>query len=228
MVLTRESLRTGFLQQLVASGGDTIKVLSEAELRETRQAALTEHQEGENIWLFAYGSLIWNPAFHFVSKAQARISGYHRRFCLWTHLGRGSKERPGLILGLDRGGSCRGLAYEIAHNAIESELDIVWRREMVSAAYRPTWVRMQTEHGPRRALTFVINRNHERYCRQLDDQKIAAAIAQAQGPLGTCAEYLFNTTDHLAELGIADPSLTRLCTEVRTQLKAPKPVNAEA
>ncbi len=214
MILTRESLRTGFLQQLVARGGDSIKFLSEEELAETRRRVLLEHEPGQDLWLFAYGSLIWNPAFHFVAREPARLAGYHRRFCLWTHLGRGSKECPGLILGLDRGGSCRGVAFRIAHPKIETELEIVWRREMLSAAYRPTWVKLQTASGPCQALTFVINRKHERYAGRLEDDAVADAIANAEGPLGTCAEYLFNTTEHLAELGIADPNLKRLCDEV--------------
>ncbi len=218
MVLTRDSLRAGFLQDLVARGGDTIKILSEEELVKTRQLALQNHDPSKDLMLFAYGSLIWNPAFHFVDSQPARVIGLHRRFCLWTHLGRGSKDCPGLILGLDRGGSCQGLVFQIAASEIESELAIVWRREMVSAAYRPTWINVRLAQGIVPALTFVINRKHERYAGALDDVTIARSIASAQGPLGTCAEYLFNTHQHLAELGIPDPKLARLCERVSHEI----------
>lgn len=215
MVLTRDSLRAGWLQSLVAASPYLVKALSEEELRRSREAVLRTHPAGEDLWLFAYGSLIWNPAFHFRRREIARVHGLHRRFCLWTHLGRGTPERPGLVLGLEAGGSCRGVCYEIPAEEIDSELEIVWRREMVTGAYRPRWVEAQTASGPRRAVTFVINRRHERYTGQLSEAAIIDAIAAAHGPLGACADYLFNTAAHLEELGIADPALLRLCDAVR-------------
>jgi cation transport protein ChaC len=105
--------------------------------------------------------------------------------------------------------------YSIAAANIESELDIVWRREMVTAAYRPAWVTAQTATGPRRALAFLINHGHPRYAGRLDESAIVAAIATARGPLGARADYLFNTTAHLEELGIVDRSLRRLGRLVR-------------
>src|SRR3546814_9302515 len=120
----------------------------------------TGRPEG-SVWLFGYGSLIWNPAFDYAEKRPATVHGLHRRFCLQTHLGRGSRERPGLVLALDRGGSCRGVVLRIAPENVESELDIVWRREMISHSYRPTWVTAQTSDGPVRAIGFAINRSEE-------------------------------------------------------------------
>lgn len=215
MALTRDLIRSGWIQSLVATSGLPIKALSEEELRLSREAALAKHPPGQELALFAYGSLIWNPAFHFVRREIATVRGYHRRFCLWTELGRGSPDRPGLVLGLDRGGTCRGVLYWIAAHEIEAELDVVWRREMVTSAYRPSWVMAQTTAGPVRALTFVIDRKHERYTGRLDDEAIVTSIATACGPLGPCADYLFHTTAHLDELGIADRSLRRLCRAVR-------------
>ena len=215
MALTREQIRDGWVQQLVMSGREPIRALSEEELRASRRAMLAEHPPGEDLPIFAYGSLIWNPAFHFAGRELAHVHGYHRRFCLWTSLGRGTPERPGLMLGLDTGGSCRGVLYTIAAADIESELEIVWRREMVTAAYRPAWVAARTAAGPRRAIAFLINHAHERYAGRLDDAAIVRSIAQACGPLGACAEYLFNTTEHLDELGIVDRSLRRLSRLVR-------------
>jgi cation transport protein ChaC len=216
MALTRDQIRSGWIQSLVATSGLPIKALTEEELKRSREATLKHHPPGRDLALFAYGSLIWNPAFHFVRREVAAVCGLHRRFCLWTQLGRGSPENPGLMLGLDRGGSCRGLVYWIAAEEIEGELDVVWRREMVTGAYRPTWVMARTEAGPVPAVTFAINRGHDRYAgRRLGEDAIVTAIATACGPLGACADYLFNTTAHLDELGIGDRSLHRLCRAVR-------------
>ena len=145
MVLTRELIRDGWIQRLVTSSDEPVRVLSEDELRRSREGMLAGHPAGQDLAVFAYGSLIWNPCFHFARRELAHVHGFHRRFCLWTHLGRGTRENPGLMLGLDTGGSCRGVLYTIAAADIASELDIVWRREMVTAAYRPTWVMARTE-----------------------------------------------------------------------------------
>ncbi len=214
MALTREQIRDGWVQQLVRDGGDSVP-LSDAELAASRAAVLSDHPPGADLAVFAYGSLIWNPAFHFAGREIAQVHGFHRRFCLWTHLGRGTRERPGLMLGLDSGGSCRGVLYTIAAAAIASELEIVWRREMVTGAYRPAWVWARTATGPRRAVTFLINHRHERYAGRLDEAAVVAAVATACGPLGACADYLFNTTAHLDELGIVDRGLRRLTRLVR-------------
>ena len=214
-MLTREQIRDGWVQQLVLSSAEPIRALSEAELIESRASMLADHPVGADLAIFAYGSLIWNPAFHFAGRQLAHIHGYHRRFCLWTSLGRGTPANPGLMLGLDMGGSCRGVIYTIAAADIASELEIVWRREMVTGAYRPAWVMARTAAGPRPAIAFLINHRHERYAGRLDDAAIVRSIATACGPLGACAEYLFNTTAHLDELGIVDRSLRRLCGLVR-------------
>ena len=214
-MLTREQIRDGWVQQLVLSSAEPIRALSEAELVASRASMLADHPVGADLAIFAYGSLIWNPAFHFAGRQLAHIHGYHRRFCLWTSLGRGTPANPGLMLGLDMGGSCRGVLYTIAAADIASELEIVWRREMVTGAYRPAWVMARTASGPRPAISFLINHAHERYAGRLDDAAIVRSIATACGPLGACAEYLFNTTAHLDELGIIDRSLRRLCGLVR-------------
>jgi cation transport protein ChaC len=212
--LTREALLGGELQRLVAARGD-VRALSEAELRSTRAALLAGHPAGQDLWVFAYGSLIWNPACHFAERRMARLLGYHRQFCLWTSLGRGSPVRPGLMLGLEHGGSCVGVALRIEAGAIDSELEVIWRREMVTGAYRPCWVPLRTGEGPLRAIAFVINRRHERYARALPEEQVVATIAHAAGSLGACCDYLFNTVAHLEELGIHDRRLRRLAAAVR-------------
>jgi cation transport protein ChaC len=210
MVLTRDAIKSGLVRKMAAELGVAMRMLSEEELLASRHVALTGVDTGRGVWLFGYGSLIWNPAFEFTERRIGTIFGYHRRFCLWTHLGRGCPERPGLVLGLERGGSCRGVAYRIAPEKVEDELDIVWRREMISGAYVPGWVTVRALEGEVRALTFVINHAHERYARFLPDDRIAEAIATASGTLGPCADYLINTVNHLADLGIHDRPLERL------------------
>jgi cation transport protein ChaC len=211
--LTREALRDGWLQRLVAAAN--VRVLSEDELRASRAAVLACHPDNADVWLFAYGSLIWNPAFRFVERRVGQVHGLHRRFCLWTALGRGSPDQPGLVLGLDRGGRCRGVLYRIAAADVEAELDVVWRREMVTGAYRPRWVRALGAAGSVNALTFVIERRHERYAGNLGEEQLVRTLATARGALGSCADYLFATTAHLEQLDIADAALQRLCAAVR-------------
>ena len=220
-MLTRENLQNGWLDRMALSAraaGDTTHIRTEAELEACRAKALARHPQGQDLWLFAYGSLIWNPAFHFAERQRGGIWGFHRRFCLWTNLGRGTVERPGLMLGLDRGGSCQGLLYRIAAREIEEELTLVWRREMITAAYRPVWVRGRSRAGPVEALTFAINRRHPRYAGRLAEERVIETLATATGPLGPCCDYLFNTHEHLAELAIHDLRLTHLCEAVRARV----------
>lgn len=213
MLLTREALLAGELQRLVAQL-DGIRALSDDELRASLAATLARHPPERELWVFAYGSLIWNPTFHFVERRVARLFGYHRRFCLWTALGRGTPERPGLMLGLDRGGSCCGVAYRIAAEAVALETEALWRREMVTGSYRPTWVRVRDAQGTRPAITFVINDAHERYAQRLSDREVAEVVAVAEGRLGACRDYLFNTLQHLTALGLRDRGLERVAAVV--------------
>ena len=214
MELTRDQIKNGDVRKMIADLGITMRLLSDDELAASRAAILANADLSGGVWLFGYGSLIWNPAFHFTDRLTGTVFGHHRRFCLWTHLGRGCPDRPGLVLGLERGGSCRGVAFHIAPDAVQEELTIVWRREMLSGAYVPRWVGVHTALGTLRAITFVINHAHERYARFLPDDRIAEVIAAAEGFLGPCADYLINTVDHLAQLGIHDRPLERLRTQV--------------
>ena len=219
--LTRDNIREGHIAKMMAAHDSSIVMLSEEELALSRRTAMREHQGGD-LWLFGYGSLIWNPAFEFSERRIGLITGRHRRFCLWTWLGRGSRDCPGLMLGLEAGGRCSGVAYRIDRDAIDSELDVVWRREMLTAAYRPIWVRVATEAGVVPALTFAINRRHERYAGKLSIETVAERLSLACGPLGTGAEYLFNTHGHLKELGLRDRYLDTLSELVRARHGAQK------
>jgi len=185
-------------------------ILSREAREATRRAALARWTPGTDLWLFGYGSLMWNPAIHVAERRPGAIRGWHRRFCLWTPLGRGTPDRPGLMLALEPGGRCRGIALRIAAEAVESETVIVWRREMLTGAYRARWVRVETDGGPLDAITFVVDRRHPRYAGVLSDAETARAIAHAEGRLGRCCDYLRNTVQHLDALGVADGPMHRL------------------
>lgn len=211
MLLTRDNLENGLVHRKMA---ERTPVLAEAELTASLERTLAGADLSRGVWLFGYGSLLWNPAFRFTDRLIGGIYGYHRRFCVWNQWGRGCPERPGLVLGLEPGGSCRGVAYRIAPAAAREELALVWRREMASGAYVPRWVEVHTTRGKVEALAFAIDQRHQRYACALPDERTAEVIATARGYLGRCADYLINTVDHLATLGIHDRSLERLRARV--------------
>jgi glutathione-specific gamma-glutamylcyclotransferase len=140
------------------------------------------------------------------------IRGWHRQFCLATPIGRGTPDQPGLVLGLDRGGSCRGVAFRIARAEAEAELELVWRREMVTGAYVPRWVRL---HGPdlphgAAGIAFTINHAAPNYVRPVSEANTARVIATACGALGSCRDYLFDTIHGLEGFEIHDRHLDRI------------------
>ena len=212
--LTRENIRSGMFEQMMRETRCTMRRLTDAERNASLLEILARRPAGD-VWVFGYGSLIWNPAFHYVEQRLCVLRGYARRFCLWTELGRGSPECPGLVLGLEHGGSCRGVAYRLAEEDVRTELEILWQREMGAGSYVPRWLSVTSRNRDGHqetvpAIAFTINHMHERYAGRLADQQVAESIAQACGPLGSCAEYLFNTAERLDHLGIRDRSLMRL------------------
>jgi cation transport protein ChaC len=227
-MMTREQVQSGVMRDMLRAADPSIHVWTDDEHRASVAATLASRPDvGGDVWLFAYGSLIWNPMIHFSEKRIATVHGYHRRFCLWTHLGRGSVETPGLILGLDYGGACRGLVYRISEAEAEAELLLLWQREMITGAYCPRWVPLVTKEGGRGwAIAFLINREHARYAGVVAEDRMVAAIARAKGPLGPCAAYLFDTASHLEALGIRDARLLRLrdlvAQAIEGQSKKPK------
>ena len=222
MSLTREQIQSGWVQRMAREAGHAMKVLTDDELAQSRHDTLAR-APSPDIWVFGYGSLIWNPAFHFAERRIGTIHGFHRRFCLWTTLGRGSPDCPGLMLGLDRGGSCRGVVFRIASDLVDSELDVLWRREMVSNSYIPTWVRASTDEGDVWAIAYTINRAHDRYAKKMSEEEAADIIARAVGRVGPCRDYLLKTVEHLEQLGIKDRALSRLAEKVRHQLAGTAP-----
>lgn len=227
--LTREDLETGRFRRLWLECGLGLRPLSDDELEASIVQALDGAYPGADIWVFGYGSLIWNPLFHYEERRRATLRGFHRRFCLWSMMGRGSPERPGLVLGLDNGGACRGLAYRLPAGKALEELMLLWRREMVVGSYVPRWARVETAPGSGgrrcveelRALAFVVNHEHPNYAGRLPFDEVARALAGARGHLGSSADYLFHTVDALDAHGLKDAHLERLRDRVRAHQAAP-------
>ncbi len=210
MTLTREKLETDWVRDMVRAHDPDVELLPDDLLEASLEQALAGWDGRERVWVFGYGSLIWNPCIHVAARAKARLYGYHRELCLWTPLGRGTREQPGLVFGLERGGSCHGLALAIDGAHARQELRLVWRREMLSGAYLPRWVKLRSEIGPLRAIAFVMNPEHSRYAGTLCESVKVDAVARATGALGSCFEYVASTLDHLAELGVRDAHLERI------------------
>ncbi len=179
-------------------------------------------------WLFAYGSLMWRPACLDEERRPALLRGHHRQFCLWVRRFRGTPERPGLMLALERGGQCQGLALRLKAKTLEQDLDKVLRREIIMkpSAYLPRWLKLQTAAGPLTALGFVINRDCPRYTGPLPEPRVAEILAGAVGHVGSGAEYLMHTVAHLEELELHDRLLWRLQALVANELAASAPASA--
>jgi cation transport protein ChaC len=215
-VITRESILNGTIRRLVEQSGDDGRLMTDQERKQIVENMIETAPSLNSMWVFGYGSLIWNPALYFTEKKRGTVHGYHRRFCLWSTIGRGSPSRPGLMLGLERGGSCKGIFYKIDRREIRTELDIVFRRELITAAYRPTWVSARIlGKSPFKAIAFVINRDHNRYAGMLDDETVIQTIANAKGTLGSCSDYLYETVLQLENLGMPDRHLASIARHVR-------------
>jgi cation transport protein ChaC len=166
-----------------------------------------------NLYVFGYGSLIWKPGFPHAGMHPALLRGFHRRFCIWSRRYRGTPEAPGLVLGLDRGGACRGVAFRVPGVEAPEVLDYLQEREMPGneAVYerRMLPVRLLDSGRTVRAVAFVANREHASYCRPAAEAA-AAAIARGVGQMGPNREYLLNTVAHLRAIGVRDAGLDRI------------------
>ena len=170
------------------------------------------------MWVFGYGSLIWNPGFDARERAIATLPGYHRSFCMRSIHHRGTEDTPGLVLALDEAADahCTGLALSVAEDAQEDVLAYLRERELVSAAYLEKVLPIDLADGRRvEAVTYVIDPDHPQYCGRLELEEQARIIARATGGRGPNTEYLFNTVAHLRELGIEDGELDWLVARVR-------------
>ena len=176
------------------------------------------HAAGEDLWVFAYGSLMWNPGFVHDRRLDAWLQGWHRGFCVYSWRHRGTPEVPGAVVGLDRGGACRGVAYRIPAAQVEPSLAYLWEREMVNGVYRPRIlpIRSQRRAGPAtlRALAFTVDRSHRQYCGRLPVQDLVTLVRQGVGQSGRATDYLSGLVGHLRDLGIHDHLLEDLAARV--------------
>jgi len=199
---------------------DTITA-SDEDYAEFTRDILAGADESGDVWVFAYGSLIWKPACDFVEIRTGLVRGWHRSFCLgWNTWFRGSEANPGLMLALDRGGSCKGVLYRLPPDSVTENVEKLCRREMghKPSAFPPRWVTVATERGPVRAFTFCMDRNSGRYVSGLSESQVADVLAKAVGSRGSMVEYLYNTVRHLEDMGIHDPHLWRLQDMVAARL----------
>lgn len=212
----REAILSGALDRMVAEAhrDAPYRLKTVAERTGIKRAMLARLKPGEDAWLFAYGSLIWNPAFAFAERRIGRVYGYHRRFAFWTRTGRGTPDKPGLMLALEPGGSCCGLVYRIAAAEADEQLQSVFLRELLTGSYHPRWIGVRTGGERLRAIAFIANRDHRGYAGRLPPERVAHHVAEASGRMGPCRDYLVNTVRHLDALGIRDRTLSRLMTLV--------------
>src|SRR5829696_2824304 len=152
------------------------------------------------LWVFGYGSLMWRPGFRFAERSRAQLYGYHRSLCIFSHVHRGTPDAPGLVLGLDRGGRCRGVVFRIAQED-----------EAATTVYLERHVRVQLEDGRSvRALTFVADRRHPQYAGRLPEADVMRLVRQGVGLSGANPDYVRATHEHLIEIGVSDPILARI------------------
>lgn len=219
MPFNRDAIKEGLFQQIAADAeAKGLIKLSTAEEREASwRRLLAENPNADGaVWVFAYGSLLWNPAIHIEHKVNARLEGYHRDFTLRTYIGRGSEQQPGLVLGLEDGLFCEGQALKIPAKKVESELAVLWAREMVSSAYIPTWLPMLTDRAePFYAIGFIMDKSYPHYAAHLSFEQRCHDLAFGEGSLGKASDYLFDTLASLAKMDINDSLLSRYGERVR-------------
>jgi glutathione-specific gamma-glutamylcyclotransferase len=186
--------------------------LSREQMAASLRGALEGWDGTSPLWVFGYGSLIWKPELAFDRRVTARVHGYHRRLCLWSRINRGTPECPGLVAGLDSGGSCAGVAYRIPAARAASEFERLWEREMFMGSYAPRWLRCHLVDGTDvRALAFVVRHDVSNYAGKLSEARILDVFRKGScGRFGTSLEYLVNTVRSLHEHGLRDPHLERL------------------
>jgi cation transport protein ChaC len=164
-----------------------------------------------DLWVFGYGSLMWSPGFPFAERSVGLLHGYHRALCILSTRYRGTHRRPGLVMGLCRGGSCWGVAFRVRAARVPAALRHLWNREMPRRVYQARLLPVRVSRGRKvRALAFVADPAHPQFRRELDHASCVRHVAQGVGERGACTEYIRATLGHMAELGVGDPHLERV------------------
>ncbi|KAB0600297.1 gamma-glutamylcyclotransferase [Cupriavidus pauculus] len=223
MAITRQDLEADRLRTTLCSSPVASSLLPEADVERSLCETLAQRPHAPDmngdVWLFGYGSLIWNPMVVHTDSRLATVHGYHRGFYLYSKINRGTWDNPGLVLGLDRGGCCTGMVFRIPSHVVEQEFRVLWRREMMTGAYHPRWLRVRLDQSPdareQRALAFVMNREHAGYAGRLPDSHVVACLRHACGLYGPAREYLHQTLLGLATHGVDDPYLARLWQQLQ-------------
>jgi len=223
MTLSRRDLEENRMRSVYVEALSGHHALTDEELSVSLTATLGKRPAGAGWWVFAYSSLLWNALFPFAESRPARVRGFHRRFCLWSLASRGRPDAPGLVLGLDRGGSCPGVAYRLPAPLAIDELHLLWRREMVTGAYHPRWVKLDAGGKPLVGLAFIVRRDHPQYAGRLAIDEEARVIATACGAFGSSADYLERTRIALVSHGVVDPYLESLAKAVTTLCRPDTP-----
>ncbi len=175
-------------------------------------------QNGEDLWVFAYGSLMWRPGFDFLERRAARLVGAHRALCVYSFVHRGTPEKPGLVLGLDRGGNCRGIAYRVAAGKRAATIAYLRAREQVTMVYRevsrPVWLNDDPQNGVQ-ALCYMVDRGHEQYAGRLTHEQKLHLVRQGHGRSGNNRDYVLETVKEIESQGYRDRSLHLLAEQLK-------------
>lgn len=170
---------------------------------------------GSTHWVFGYGSLIWRPGFTFIHQEAARLDGWHRSLCVLSHKYRGTPACLGLVFGLDKGGHCHGVAFEVEDAVWQQTLDYLQERELITHIYREVKLPIiLVSNRTVWATTYVVDREHAQYAGPLTAEQILGYVRQGHGDQGSCIDYVKNTARHLHELGVPDQELDRLVAQL--------------
>ena len=176
---------------------------------------MQEHDQ--DLWIFGYGSLMWRPGFDFIEQQVATLYGYHRSLCVYSHVHRGTPERPGLVLGLDYGGSCHGMAFRVAGHDHDKVMDYLRAREQATMVYVESSHPVRLKDGRKvQAVAFTIDRTHQQYAGKLSEPRLLELIRNGVGQSGANPDYVIATYDHLHQLGLEDKLLKKLATALQT------------
>ena len=174
----------------------------------------THQATSSGTWIFAYGSLMWRPGFDYQASCTARLQGYHRSLCVYSWVHRGTREEPGLVFGLDRGGACKGYAFRVT---AKNEADVIAYldgRELVTDVYERKCLPIHTDHGPVPAWCYVVRRNHDQYAGRLPSEQLLSLARNGRGVSGHCRDYILSTAAHLDQMGVLDRTLKTLVKQL--------------